>query len=286
MAIKIYLTLAIFLFFISCKKENQMPISSESISNATATFETMQWTVQGIQRTAWVHWPTKKTGSNSILFVFHGHGSSGLELQKEIRIENYWSSAIVVYPDGLPTQSHGDPDGSGTGWQHAVGEVNPNTGIKDQDVKFYDAMLATFKGSIDENKIFVHGRSNGAEFTFDVLWTLGKPMKAFCSASAINNSTSGKQPIPMMHIAGTADPKVSFQKQKDATAKIRTLDQCSNNGTIWKTGPYGITATKYHSGINSPVIFMQYNGGHVYPKDEVPPLVVDFFKGIIDGTIN
>src|SRR6266542_2194390 len=252
--------------------------TSRTDTTSITVLKKMTWTIEGTTREALVH-PSNRSGPAPVIFAFHGHGGSDLGFAAKV-FELEWPGAIVVYPLGLPTKSHQDPNGTKSGWQNSVGEVNSFTGIKDQDLKFFDAMLSTFKKSYnaDSSRIFVHGWSNGGEFVYNVLWAArGDKLAALSPAAAILGTTNGKKTLPVMHTAGTSDPLACFSYQQKTAQAVRTLDQCSTTGTTWTTGADGLLGTHYSSSITDPVIFLQYDGGHDYPST-VPPLIVKFFK--------
>lgn len=256
---------------------------ASSVDTTTVSvLEKMTWTIEGVTREALVHSPSGGTSTAApIIFAFHGHSGTDIGFADK-GFELSWPEAIVVYPQGLPTTSHSDPTAQQTGWQHAVGEVNPRTGIKDQDLKFFDAMLSTFKQKyiVNASQVFAHGWSNGSEFIYDVLWaTRGDQLTALAPAAGTLNAVSGKKPLPVIHTAGTSDKSVSFSLQQRSVQNVRTLDQCSSTGSTWASGASGTLGTHYASPINNPVVFLQYNGPHSYPST-VPPLIVKFFKEV------
>ena len=239
----------------------------------------MTWTVGGVSREALVHLP-QGSGSAPVIFAFHGHGNTDLMFASKA-FETQWPEALVVYPQGLPTQD------DRPGWQTSVGEVNKKTGIKDQDLKFFDAMLTTFENNYNANtqQVFAHGWSAGGMFVYNVLWAArGSKFVALCPAASLLNTTSGKITIPVMHVGGTFDPTVDFTYQQKTVQTVRNLDQCSENGTTWATGENGVLGTHYPSSISDPVLFLKYDGGHDYPSN-IPPLIVKFFKQVAAGTI-
>jgi polyhydroxybutyrate depolymerase len=239
----------------------------------------MTWTIEGVTREALVHIPTGGVGAAPVMFAFHGHGGTDLGFA-ERGFEINWPEAIVVYPQGLPTISNSDKTGRGNGWQHSVGEVNNHTGVKDQDLKFFDAMLATLDDAYhgDSHLVFAHGWSNGGEFVYDALWAArGDKLTALAPAAATLGTTSGKRPMPVIHVAGTSDPHVHFSNQQKSVQGDRTVNSCSDAGTTWAKGAGGLLGTQYASATNNQVVLLQYNGGHAYPFT-VPPYIVQFFK--------
>ena len=254
---------------------------SRTDSTNVTVLQKMTWTISGVTREALVHPATGGSGQPAVIFAFHGHGGTDLGFA-ERAFEVSWPEAIVVYPQGLPTQSHEDKAGKSAGWQHSVGEVNNRTGIQDQDIKFFDAMLSTFNKSYNANMnhIFVHGWSNGGDFVYNVLWTArGSKLAALAPAAVTLGTTNGKVTVPVIHTAGTKDPTVRFSNQQQTAQQVRTLDKCSSNGTKWATGPSGLLGTHYSSSIDAPEVFLQYDGGHSYPFT-VPAYIVKFFKEV------
>jgi poly(3-hydroxybutyrate) depolymerase len=239
----------------------------------------MYWTVGGVQREAAVYIPST-TGSHPIVFGFHGSGGTGPGFgSKYCYFEQNWSNAIVVYPTSLVV-------GGKRRWQEKVGQTI--SGVKDMDVKFFDAMLSTFVNKYNGNssQVFCHGWSSGGMFIYNALWAeRGSKLKGISAAGAMLNSTSGKNQMHALQVAGTHDPVVSFSRQQSTSQSIRTLDKCSKTGSTWATGPYSTVATHYTSSADEPVVFLQYDGNHTYP-DNVPPLIVKFFKAVAANTIH
>jgi predicted esterase len=254
---------------------------SALVSNAQ--LQKMTWNIEGVTREALVHVPIGN--GLPILFAFHGHGGTDTGFSHKA-FEKYWPNAIVVYPQGLPTKSGSDTYGMQTGWQHSVGEINNHTGVKDQDLKFFDSMVSRFSSKINPKLIFVHGWSNGGELTYDVLWTArGGELAAIAPASAVLNTTVGKKQIPVMQISGIQDPIVPFNRQDDEIQAILDLDECLVTGDLWATGYSGLIGTRYWSASHNKVVFVKYTGGHSYP-DNVPSLITMFFRGIAWNLIN
>jgi predicted esterase len=270
------LTPGVYTFVLTVTDKNG---SSASDTTFVTVLKKMLWTIGGVSREALVHLP-QGTGPAPVIFAFHGHGEKDISFVIKA-FEVQWPQALVVYPQGLPTQDNKP------GWQTSVGEVNTKTGIMDQDLKFFDAMLSTFENNYNANpnQVFAHGWSNGGQFVYNVLWAArGSTFAALCPAASLLGTTIGKKTIPVMHVAGTSDPLVGFTSQQKAVQSVRALDLCSDNGTPWATGPEGLLGTHYSSSISDPVLFLQYDGGHDYPLT-VSPLIVKFFKQVAAGTI-
>jgi len=252
--------------------------NSRKATTSVTVLQKMTWKVDGNVREALVHVPGG-SGAAPVIIAFHGHGGTDLGFaEKGFELE--WPQAMVVYPQGLPTKSHDDKEGKKSGWQHEAGEVNGHTKDKDQDIKFFDAMLSTFQSKyhVNSKQVFVHGWSNGGSFIYDVLWPArGNKLSAISSAAATLHATKGKTPLPAMQIAGKSDPLVKFIYAQESVGEIRKLNKCNSNAIPWATQENGISGTRYWSPLHDPVIFLEYNGGHDYPAD-VAPFVVKFFK--------
>ncbi len=214
---------------------------SRKDTTTVSVFQKMTWTVSGSARQAMVHPPTGGSGAPPVIIAFHGHGGTDTGYSAK-GFELTWPEAIVVYPLGLPTLSNIDPNCKQRGWQTKFGEANCRTGVVDQDLKFFDAILVSLKNTYnaDLNLVFVHGWSNGGDFIYNALWPgRGSKLAGMNPIGASLDSitgTSGKIPMPLIHTAGTMDERTAFSVQQESTQKVRTLNQCSPSGTLWATG--------------------------------------------------
>jgi polyhydroxybutyrate depolymerase len=114
-------------------------------SSAFATDPTStKWTVDGVEREALIVLPATSSKSKPpVIFAFHGHGGNMHFAARGMAFQNSWPEAIVVYPQGLPTPGIiMDQKGERPGWQREPGQEH------DRDLKFVDAILATFAGKI------------------------------------------------------------------------------------------------------------------------------------------
>jgi polyhydroxybutyrate depolymerase len=235
----------------------------------SARAEVMNWTVGGVQREAIVLAPAKKTatGKAPLLFAFHGHGDNMEDFAGGIAIQKFWPEAIVVYPQGLPTNPAVDPDGFG--WVYQTGDDGQ------RDVKFFDTMLETMRAkfAVDDRRIYATGFSNGGMFTY-VLWgTRAKLFAAFAIvAGRIVPEVQLTEPKPALHIAGENDATVPFKVQQDAIRVVRGVDGANNQGSSC-----GQNCTLYPSSKGAPVMIYIHSGGHVYP-DNASEMIVKFFE--------
>ena len=107
--------------------------------------QAMNFTIDGVQRQAFILAPANASRSAErlpLIFAFHGHGGNMVQTAAQMRFDKVWPEAIVVYMQGLPTKTGGDPDGDQPGWQHEPGE------FADRDLKFFDAVLAAVRKAL------------------------------------------------------------------------------------------------------------------------------------------
>lgn len=229
------------------------------------------WIVAGVTREALIHVPAKIPAAGApLVFAFHGHGGSMAQAARSFPIHEKWPDAIVVYPQGLPTAGQlTDPKGDRAGWQGRAGAGD------DRDLKFFDEMLAGLRERyrIDPKRIYATGHSNGGGFTY-LLWAeRGDVFAALAPSSALLARGSQKfQPKPVLHVASPQDELVKFAWQERMIDHVLKLNGC---------GPFKpdvMGATTYPSKSGSDVVVYLHDGGHKYPSDTAPELIVNFFQ--------
>jgi polyhydroxybutyrate depolymerase len=229
------------------------------------------FTVAGVTRTAIVVVPAAVAKPAPLVFVFHGHGGTGANIERKFKIETLWPDAIVVYPNGLVGhKGRTDPAGIKTGWQTRAGEAG------DRDLAFYDTMLATLRAQlpVDPDRIYVMGHSNGSGFVSLLLNTRGRAIAATANLSGQPSARDlATDPTRSMFMAmGKTDPIVPFANQQRAipiAEKKLGVDPATarTQGDLRiETGPGGLELDTYI-----------YPGGHE-PPAAVPPLIVAFFR--------
>jgi polyhydroxybutyrate depolymerase len=217
-------------------------------------------------------------GSNlPLIFAWHGHGGTVSKASQQMHLQTLWPEAIVVYPQGLKTETQNDPDGSDYGWQKEGGADG------DRDLKFFDAMLTTLRGkySIDETRIYTTGFSNGTAFSY-LLWVeRGNTLAAIGAvAGVLTESERDKlaQPRSLISIAGSDGNAPGAVQQTIETAK--NLNHAPDPGQscpVPSAAPPGTTCTLFQSTNHTPVKQISHPLGHVYPS-WAPEEVVKFFK--------
>jgi len=227
--------------------------------------------VAGITRTGVIVIPGASSRPAPLVFAFHGHGGKGTGMERRSNIEGLWPDAIVVYPDGLVGhKGKTDPEGVRTGWQTQLGEDG------DRDLAFYDTMLAALRSqlSIDSDRVYVMGHSNGSVFASLLLNQRGDAIAATANLSAQPPARLlASDPSRSMFMAmGTNDAVVPYDTQKRSVPLAeQKLGVDPNRATVTgylraEPGRRGLELQTY-----------VYPGGHA-PPPEVPKLVVDFFR--------
>jgi polyhydroxybutyrate depolymerase len=234
--------------------------------------QAMNFTIDGVPRQALVLAPANASRSSEalpLLFAFHGHGGNMVQTAAQMRFDKVWPEAIVVYMQGLPTATDGDPGGEEPGWQHEPGQYG------DRDLKFFDAVLAGLRKTfrVDENRIYATGFSNGGIFTY-LLW--GARGKTFAALAAVAGqkypAVHLTMPIPFLQIGGRQDENVPFERQLESIAAAREVNGAESSGHSC-----GEFCTAYDSIRGAPVIAYIHPAGHVYPR-YASPMIVGFFK--------
>lgn len=242
--------------------------------------QAMNFTIDGVPRQALILAPANASRSTErlpLLFAFHGHGGTIIQTAAQMRFDKVWPESIVIYMQGLPTSTNGDPGGLEPGWQREPGQYG------DRDLKFFDAVLAKVSKlfPVDEERIYATGFSNGGIFTY-VLW--GARGKTFAALAAVaGEKLPGVQltvPIPFLQIGGEQDENVPFPLQLESIAVAREVNGASGSGHSC-----GEDCTAYDSSRGAPVITFIHPGGHVYPH-YASQMIVDFFKQHVQSRTN
>lgn len=179
-------------------------------------------TVQGVERSYFVHVPPSYDSAKKwpMLVMFHGGGGTA----KTAMWETGWNDKsdkegfLAVFPEGTrpdtsrPARFRDNPQT----WND--GSNRPNLGAarrKVPDVEFVSAMLAELKlnFSVDEQRIYATGFSNGASMTFRVARELSPNIAAAAPVAGADwlSGTNQKRAVPLLYITGMADPLNPFE---------------------------------------------------------------------------
>jgi polyhydroxybutyrate depolymerase len=234
--------------------------------------QTVKFTVDGAQREALIFAPSKRSGvseRNPVIFAFHWHGGTMQEAATAMQFQRLWPEAIVIYMQGLRTRIYVDPFGFHSGWQQEPGQFG------NRDLRFFDVVLSTvrIKFSVDDDRIYATGFSNGGIFTYLLWGARGNIFAAVAPVAAQKfPAVHLTVPRPILHIAGQQDSVVPFKEQLQSIAIARELNGSHENGD--SCGQY---CTAYGSSIGAPVVSYIHPGGHVYPTG-ASEMIVKFFK--------
>jgi polyhydroxybutyrate depolymerase len=230
-----------------------------------------KWTIEGVEREGLIFAPeAAKTAESPLVFAFHGHGGNIRQASRSFRIQELWPEAIVVYLQGLNTPGKlVDPEGKKPGWQKTVGDQ------EDRDLKLFDAVLKSVREEykVDGKRIYCTGHSNGGGFTY-LLWGVrGDVFAAVAPSSAVAPQVIKEiKPKPVLHVAGTKDPLVKFEWQKQMIDADIRVNGCETTGKS-----VGENLTEYASTAGTPVVTFIHDGGHA-PPAAVWGVIVKFFK--------
>ncbi len=234
----------------------------------------------GIQRTYRLYIPTKYKSTTAVPLILNLHGLGSNALQQEaygdFRKIADTANFILVHPNGTQT-------GAGQGWNNfgALG-----TGV--DDVGFLSALIDKVSGlySIDKNRIYSTGMSNGGFMSYDLACFLNTRIAAIASVtgSMIASHLKGckaNRPTPVMEIHGTADNTVSYDGKGGilVSTNIDTLvnfwakfDKCSapvvsTLPNINTTDGSTVEHQVYSNGKNgsSVELYKVIGGGHTWP---------------------
>jgi polyhydroxybutyrate depolymerase len=225
--------------------------------------EVMRWQVEGETREAIVYAPPAPPDDERLPVVlsFHGSGDNMQNFQyTDVHVA--WPEAIVVYFQGLP-------DSGLARWQAGRGVNN------DRDLKLVDVALAWLREtySVDDDRIYATGFSNGGMFTY-LLWAERPGVFAAYApvAGRLRQSVQPTQPRPIFHVAGRRDRQVEFSDQEAAIANAVEVNGVGADSTVCGDG-----CTVYGPETAAPVRSWIHPGGHVYPRD-TSARIVSFFR--------
>lgn len=251
---------------------------------------------QTYQRKFTIHTPTGFTNSTPVPVVFMLHGGGGTMTNGQgftnLNSVSNLNGFLAVYPQG-----YGVIPSGGFSWADGRGTSADIAGI--DDLGFIDKLLDTLiaKYSIDTNKIYICGFSNGGFMTQRFACQQNQRFAAMASLGSIMDTTlfascNPSRPIPMLFMLGTADPFVPYNGGPmigsgpvPPIVGIDTLinfwkvnNNCVTSNTpingpnIVLTDSSTVTIFNYtNCSCNSDISFYRINGGgHTWPGVEIP----------------
>jgi polyhydroxybutyrate depolymerase len=238
----------------------------------------------GVQRTYRLYIPAKYKSTTAVPLVLNLHGLGSNAMQQEaygdFRPIADTADFILVHPNGTQTAA-------GQGWNNfgALG-----TGV--DDVGFLSALIdkVSSKYSIDKNRIYSTGMSNGGFMSYDLACFLNTRIAAIASVtgSMIASHLKGckaNRPTPVMEIHGTADNTVSYDG-KGGILVSTNIDTLVNFWAKFNTCSAPVVSTLpninttdgstvehqvYNNGKNGSTVelYKVIGGGHTWPGASV-----------------
>lgn len=178
--------------------------------------------IDDIDRTYDFYSPNKEVkGLRPLVLLLHGHfGDADVMTGANNKPAPYkvWLSIAdregwyIVIPDGLK----GSDDSQG--WNDCC--KNSNVNPTSDDVKFLNSLTDTISSqhSVDKNRIYIHGTSNGGNMSYRMAQEAGDKYRAF--AAVVSQMTEVSKCKPMHHpisvliMNGTKDPILPYKGGK------------------------------------------------------------------------
>lgn len=177
----------------------------------------------GVQRDYTIHIPTAYVPGNAVplLFCFHGYTSNAgnIMFYSNFNAISDTANFIVVYPQG--TLLSGSTHWNVGGW---------TTGSTADDVGFTAAMIDSISAtySIDNNRIYSTGMSNGGYMSFLLACQLSSKFAAIASITGsmtpqTYNACNPQHPTPVLQVHGDADGTVPYNGDPSWTKSINDV---------------------------------------------------------------
>ncbi|MDP9850991.1 alpha/beta hydrolase family esterase [Corynebacterium lowii] len=157
----------------------------------------------GMQRSMILSMPTTPAPEKGypVIFMFHGWQENAALMRDYAEMDN--TEAIVVYPDGLMRAWGGGP----------YAQTNDNRGDEALVRDIIGRLEVTY--SINRERVFVAGMSNGGGFATLLGCRVNDVIKAVASISSANYEGirygCSTAPMPTLAIHGTADQVMNFE---------------------------------------------------------------------------
>lgn len=256
--------------------------------------QTFSFVHDGNTRSYIVHVPPGYNASNTYPMVlnFHGYTSTGAQQQAYSLMDQVADTAqfIVVYPDGISNA-----------WNVGFGLGAYFTGV--DDVGFVNALIDTMMAhySIDANRVFATGMSNGGYLSHRLACELPHRIAAIATVTGpMTDSTHAYcnpgRKVPVMHIHGTSDPIVNYNGMVQSLSVAELIDFWAQQDGCPATSvdiPYpninvGDNCTAVRKNYQpcadgAELVFIEINGGgHTWPGGAIDILAYgntnrDFF---------
>jgi polyhydroxybutyrate depolymerase len=230
----------------------------------------------GLARHYLVYEPPGLKAPMAVVLSLHGYGSSASHQMRYTNMNAVADTAgfIVVYPDA-----------AGNRWNSGIAD-NPRWPTpKVDDVGFIDALIDALEReySIDLDRVYVCGMSNGGFMSFRLACQLSHRISAVASVTGVISANTAldctpQEPVPVFYIHGTDDPTVPYNGTFGWLSAEQTVNHWASIHGCFRadttalpdTDPLdGSTVTKItyaDSSGNAEVIFCEIaGGGHTWP---------------------
>ena len=187
---------------------------------------------------------------HALIIGFHGANLDGNSPRRDHRwdlVENMaGDDAIFIYPNGLG------------------GRWDASSGSGSQDVQLFDELVRTQSAAycIDQNRVFVHGFSNGSYF---VNALVGLRTSAIRAVISVAGAGAGAR-VPAMVIHGTSDQYVSYSPNAKNTVDNYTRQNSCTVPNSFSSVPLGTCQLMDGCPSNLPVWYCPWNGPHHWPE--------------------
>jgi len=206
-----------------------------------------------------------------LVFAFHGYDDNRTNFSRYVDLHRSWPGAIIVYPQGLQM-----PDRKGTlrakGWQTSQGMLD------DRDLHYVDALLEdlSHRYSIDVQRVYATGMSNGARFVFLLMSERPERFAAFAPvAIAATSQVLGNLnvPRPVLYMIGRNEPQWRLEAASLTVEAITRVNRSTGEKEDWAEN---FILFKPAEG-GADFIFNLHRAGHVWPFN-ASELIMRFFQ--------
>ena len=193
------------------------PVSepSENCVYYSTNTERCSLTHKGLERYYLIYTPTTITNNDEapILFALHGYGSSA-ETHKSYTMHEPFANTnktIVVYAQGYKLETAFTS--SSSHWNVGAWTIGSTV----DDIDFIDTIIDLIddKATINKNRIYSSGMSNGGFMSYNLACNLSSKIAAVISVTGsfsaeMLEDCNPEHPTPVMQIHGALDPTVPF----------------------------------------------------------------------------
>ncbi|MEM6431885.1 MAG: S-layer homology domain-containing protein [Deinococcota bacterium] len=212
-----------------------------------------------------------------LVFAFHGRTNANHQVRRYYGIENHWTDALIVYPQGLPR-------GDGYSWSDVSDRASSL-----RDYALFDALLEYYSANycLDLDHVYALGHSLGGWFSSSLGCARGDKLRAIASLGGSISISECQGNVAAMVIHNPSDRLVPVA-QGEAT---RDLFLTQNNLALQAraTVPENLRCERYgDAGTNTPVLWCPHTNDHGYNGRYYPhnwpngtgTAILDFFASL------